>query len=148
MGLVERLTLGSTAGIDASVFVYHLEEHPVYIGLTNEILGAVESGRFRAVTSSLTLLETATRPYRLDQAWVARKYEALLANFPNLRIQAIDRDVARRAAQLRARFGLHPADALQAAACLWAGAEAIITNNRALECLQELCKVILLDDCL
>jgi hypothetical protein len=33
---------------------------------------------------------------------IAVKYEALIVNFPNLTLANIDRDVARRAAQLKA----------------------------------------------
>lgn len=58
----------------------------------------------------------------------------------------VDRDVARRAAALRARYRVRPADALQAAAALTHDATALLTNGRCLAWLHPLLDVILLDD--
>ena len=58
----------------------------------------------------------------------------------------VTRDVARGAAQLRARLGVRPADALQAASALLGGATAFVTNDRALARLAPLLDVIVPDD--
>ena len=55
-------------------------------------------------------------------------------------------EVARRAAQLRARYRLRPADALQAATALVYGATAFVTNDRQLMRLASLLDVVVLDD--
>jgi predicted nucleic acid-binding protein len=148
MGVIDRLHGRKTIGIDSAIFIYHLEAHPAYAPLTRELLAAVEDGRLTAFTSSLALMQILDRPYRMERPETARKYEALLANFPNLTILDIDREAARRAAQLRARFHLRPADALQAAAGLTHGMQAFITNNCAFTRLGSLCDVVLLEDCL
>jgi hypothetical protein len=44
---------------------------------------------------------------------VAREYEAVLVNFPNLSFAHVDRDVTHMAAKLRADFNVSPADALK-----------------------------------
>ncbi len=80
----------------------------------------------------ITLMELTVRPWQIGRADVARKYEALLVNFPNLTIVDIDRQVARHAAELRAGYRLHPADAIQVAACLIHGAQTFVTNDRRL----------------
>jgi predicted nucleic acid-binding protein len=70
----------------------------------------------------------------------------LLIHFPHLVLVDVTRDVARRAAQLRAHYRLRPAGALQVAAALDHGATAFVTNDRALARLNELLDVIVLEN--
>jgi predicted nucleic acid-binding protein len=77
---------------------------------------------------------------------VARQYETLLVNFPNLEVVDVTRTAARRAARLRARFRLRPADGLQVAAGLVSGASAFVTNDSSLRLLQEVIDVVVVDD--
>jgi len=144
--LAEKLANYPVIGLDTAVFIYHLETHPVFSLLTQEILSGVEQGSWNAVTSTVTLMEINVHPFQLNRTDIARKYEVLLVNFPNLTIVDIDRDIARRAAQLRAEFHIHPADALQMAASLVHKAGAFVTNDRQLERLSSLIDIIILDD--
>jgi predicted nucleic acid-binding protein len=136
----------SLVGIDTPIFIYHLEEHPTYLTLTQELLSLIEVGVKQGVTSTITLMEITVRPFQLGRPDAAAHYEALLANFPNLALAEINRDVARRAAQLRALHNLRPADALQVAACQVHGAQVFVTNDRRLAQLKPLIEVIVLDD--
>ena len=77
---------------------------------------------------------------------MAREYEVLLVHFPHLTLADVTRDVARRAAQLRAHYRLRPADALQVATALVHGATAFVTNNRRLRRLTPVLDIIILDD--
>jgi len=86
------------------------------------------------------------RPWQLAQAQVARQYEILLINFPNLTLYDVNRDIARKAAQLRANDKLRPADALQVATALVYGATAFITNDKQLKRLATCLAIIVLDD--
>jgi predicted nucleic acid-binding protein len=132
-------------GLDTSVFVYHLEAHPRYQPLTQELLAGVQDGRQTAVTSVITVMELTVRPWQLERPAVAREYEALLVHFPNLALVDVSRDVARRAAQLRARYNVRPADALQAATALLNGATGFVTNDRKLARLGPELDVIILE---
>ncbi|MEW6287447.1 MAG: PIN domain-containing protein [Chloroflexota bacterium] len=144
--LIQRLAKTGVIGIDTPVFIYHLEAHPQYFPLTLEILSNMEKGKWTGVTSAITLMEINVHPWRLGREDIARKYETLLVNFPHLSIVSVDRDVARIASQLRARFGVHPPDALQVAATLMAGARLFLTNDQRLSNLQSLIDVVVLDD--
>jgi predicted nucleic acid-binding protein len=144
--LTERLSSFPVVGLDTSIFIYHFENNPVYWLFTREILSGVESGERKGVTSTITLMEIIVRPLALDEIAVARKYEALLANFPNLDIVDLDRDVIRQAARLRAEYRLRPPDALQVSASLLHGAGEFITNDGRLKRLQNKLEVIVLDD--
>ena len=146
MDITSRLVRHTVIGLDTAVFIYHLEAHPRYLPLTQELLTGVQTGRWSAVTSTITLMELTIRPWQLDRPAVAREYEVLLAHFPHLMLADVTRDVARRAAQLRARYRLRPADALQAATALVYGATAFVTNDRQLMRLASLLDVVVLDD--
>ena len=91
-------------------------------------------------------MELTVHPWQLDQPAVAREYEALLAHFPHLTLADVTRDVARRAAQLRACYRLRPADALQVATALVHGATAFVSNDQGLARLAPLLDIIILDD--
>ena len=142
----DRLTPFPIVGLDTAVFIYHFEENSKYLPLTLELFSSIEAGERVGVTSTITLLEILVRPLALNRPDVARKYELLLANFPNLKIVDLDRDVIRLAARLRAEFRLRSPDALQAGAALTQEAGAFITNDRRLERLQDKFDVIVLED--
>jgi predicted nucleic acid-binding protein len=144
--LVQKLIRLNTVGIDTSVFIYHLEANETYSALAQKSFSSLEGGKWKGITSMITLMEISVHPWRVGREDVARKYETLLMNFPNLEIVDIDRDVARLAAQLRARYDVRPPDALQVAACLAMGANGFMTNDRRLSVLQSLTEILVLDD--
>lgn len=144
--LTEKLKSLSVIGLDTAIFIYHFEEHPIYLPLTHELLSGIEVGEWGGVTSTITLMEIIIKPLALGRQDIARKYESLLINFPNLAIVDLDRDVIRQAARLRAEYRIRPPDALQASVSLLHGADVFITNDRLLERLQERLDVIILDD--
>jgi len=144
--LAERLRSFSIVGLDTAIFIYHFEKNPIYLPLTRELFSGIEMGERTGVTSTITLMEIIVKPLTLGQINVARKYEAMLVNFPNLDIIDLDRDVIRQAARLRAEYRIRPPDALQAGASLLYGAEVFITNDRLLERLRDKLDVIIMDD--
>lgn len=144
--LSDKLIQSGTVGLDTSVFIYHFEAHPRYSALAQESLRGMEKGIWAGVTSTITLMEINVRPWQLENSEIARKYEALLVNFPNLTILDVDRDIARLAAQLRARFKLRPPDALQVGTALYGGAKAFLTNDKRLSTLRNLLDILILDD--
>ncbi len=144
--LREQLARHAVIGLDTAIFIYHLEAHPRYLPLTQELLAGIEAGRQTAVTSTITVMELTVRPWQLGRPAVAREYEALLVHFPHLTLADVTRDVARRAAQLRAHYRLRPADALQVATALVHQATAFVTNDRGLARLVPLLDIIILDD--
>ena len=144
--LSQRLGSFSKVGLDTSVFIYHFEKHPIYSPLTQELLSDIEKGVRKGITSTITLMEIIVKPLSLGKNDIARKYEALLMNFPNLEVVDPDQDVIRQAARLRAEYRLRPPDALQVSACLLGGAEAFITNDHQLDRLKEKMDIVILDD--
>lgn len=144
-GIADVLREHSVVGLDTAIFIYHLEATSRRAALAGSVLTGLANGAFRGVTSVLTLMELAVKPLQLGRPDVADEYEVLLSNYPNLTIVPLDRAVARGAADLRATYRLRPADALQVSACLRAGANAFLTNDRDLRRISE-APVLLLDD--
>jgi predicted nucleic acid-binding protein len=144
--LSKRLTRAKIVGLDTPIFIYFLENNERYGELAQISINGIEKGRWAGVTSTITLMEITVRPWQLGREAAAREYEAVLVHFPNLSIVDVDRNVARAAAQLRAKYNVSPPDALQVAASLNYGAQAFLTNDKRLSKLQELIDVIVLDD--
>lgn len=143
--LTRRLSGHKVLGIDTPVFIYAFEDSPRFGAAALAALERVESGTVAGVTSVLTLLELSVRPLRLGRPDVADDYEVLISQFPNLSVEVIGLEAARKAAELRAAHGLSPADALQVGTCLCAGATAFLTNDLRLKRLPEI-EVIGLED--
>jgi len=144
--LTDRLSTAQLIGLDTSIFIYHLEAHTTYSPLTGEIFTGIETGQWSAATSIISMMELTVHPWKLNRQDVARRYEALLVHFPSLSLHDVDRDIARGAAQLRARFNIRPADALQAATCMVHSASPFITNDSRLSRLQSILDVLILED--
>jgi predicted nucleic acid-binding protein len=133
-------------GLDTSIFIYHLEAHPKYLPLTQLILRQIQAGHCTGVASTVAIMELTVQPWRLNRADIARQYEVLLANFPHLQLMDVTREVARRAAHLRARHNLRPADALQVATAMVNGATLWISNDKKLKRVEPEIEVIILDE--
>jgi predicted nucleic acid-binding protein len=144
--LSKRLARAKVIGLDTPIFIYFLENNERYGELAKITLNGIEKRKWEGVTSTITLMEITVRPWQLGREAAAREYEAVLVHFPNLSIADVDRNVARAAAQLRAKYNVSPPDALQVAASLSFGAKAFLTNDRRLSRLQELIDVLVLDD--
>ena len=144
--LGRQLAKHTRLALDSSLFIYHFEANPTYLPLTTVVLSAITDGRCQGVISSVTIMELTVHPWRQNRGDVARQYELLLANFPNLIIVDVNRDVARRAAQLRALYNLRPADALLVATGLVSGATAWASNDTQLRRLASEIEIFILDD--
>lgn len=131
MGLTDDLGPGPL-GLDTAIFVYYIEEHPRYLSLVEPVFEGIDRGRWRAVTSGVTLLETLVVPYRIGDDALADRYEALLTRSRGLTLVDLDHPLLRATARLRASVGVRTPDALQLAAALAARCTAYLTNDRAL----------------
>lgn len=142
----KRLAKAKLIGLDTSIFIYFLEEHKKYKELAQTTINGIEKGKWQGVTSTITLMEITVRPWQVGRESIAREYEAVLVHFPNLSIVDVDRNVARIAAQLRAKYNIPSPDALQVGASLNFGAKVFLTNDKKLSKLEELIDIIVLDD--
>jgi uncharacterized protein len=120
-------------GLDTSIFIYHLEDHPRYSLLTEIIFSALEKGINKGVTSYLTLMEILAKPKREALLQVGRDFEYYLTTFPNLTFYEMGLDVARKASDMRSADRIKAPDAIQLATAILYGATAFFTNDKILE---------------
>ncbi len=120
-------------GLDSSIFIYHLEDHPRYSPLTEIIFNALEKGANKGITSYLTLMEILVKPKAEGLINVVRDYEYYLATFPNLTFYEMGLEVAQKASDLRAEEGIKAPDAIQLATTMLHGATGFLTNDKVFE---------------
>ena len=130
-------------GIDTVAFIYHLEENQRYLPFTNVLFEMVENGVIKGVTSVVTMMEILVKPKQEKNEQAIEEYKFTLQTFPNLKIKPIDFDVAEKAAELRAVYGVKPPNALQIAASLDEGAKAFVTNDEKLKQVEEIEVVVM-----
>jgi predicted nucleic acid-binding protein len=128
LGLLSDLGEGPIA-VDSSIFIYFIEEHPVYLPLVEPLFAAIDAGALEAVTSSLTLLEVLVVPFRFANAALIARYETLLTKSRGLRLIDLDREFLRFVAQVRASTRAKVPDAMQLAAAMPAGCPVFLTND-------------------
>ena len=131
--LQDLLKNHSVIGLDTSIFIYHLEDHPRYSPLTEVIFNALEKGINKGVTSYLTLMEILVKPKTEGLPQVARDYEYYLTTFPNLTFYEMGLDVARKASDLRSADRIKAPDAIEIATAILYEATAFLTNDKIFE---------------
>ena len=131
--LQDLLKNHSVIGVDTSLFIYHLEDHPRYAPLSEIVFTALEKGSHEGITSYLTLMEILIKPKTEGLPQVARDYEYYLTTFPNLTFYEMGLDVARKASDLRATERIKTPDAIQLATAILYGATAFLTNDKIFE---------------
>ena len=134
-------------GIDTVAFIYHFEENDIYLPFTDILFRMIEEGEIMGVSSIITLMEILVKPKREGNDEAAEEYKFILQTFPNLEIKPIDAEVAERAAEIRARYGVRPPDALQVAASIIGNAEAFITNDKELKRIKDI-EIIIMKEAL
>jgi predicted nucleic acid-binding protein len=142
---LEYLRRHTVVGLDTSLFIYHLEDHPRYGVITADLFSEMEKGGFKGMTSFLTLMEILVKPKADGKPEVVQDYEFVLTTFPNLSFVPLGLEVTRRAADLRAAYRLRAPDSIQVASALVQRATALLTNDKKLKVVNEL-DVSLLDD--
>ena len=131
--------------IDTAIWIYHLEGHTRFGSVAANVIENLEAGKFRGVSSELTLLELTVKPLQLARRDVADEYELLLDHFPNLELAPVTREILLLAAELRARHRLRNPDAIQVATAIQWGATLAITNDDAWRTLPVIETIVLSD---
>src|SRR5262249_14380943 len=104
--------------MDTSPFIYLVEKHPHYEARVVAIFGQVSKGHIQVVTSTLTLTEVLTMPFIKNQLQFVREYREMLLNTQSILSVEVDKVIAERAAELRAKYGFKTPDALHVATAL------------------------------
>jgi len=146
VALMKSIIAGKAVAFDTAPLIYYLEEHPDYLGLTDELFEAIDRREVRGLTSVLTLLEVMVKPLREGRDAIANSYRQILNNAANLSLYEMNEAVGVRAARLRAKYSwLRTPDAIQLATALEHGADIIVTSDERWKRISELTVLVLKD---
>lgn len=117
--------------LDPAVLARHLRGGGPLAGVTAELFRLHRDGGPALQTSMFSVFQLMTEPYRRDEPDLAEKATTYLSAGP-VDLVPVTEDVARRAAEVRARLGFGPGRCLQIATALETGAERYLTESSSL----------------
>jgi predicted nucleic acid-binding protein len=132
MGVIEVIS-GRRLFVDTAPFIYLIEKSPDYLHVVEPIFRAADAGDVRLFSSSLTLLEVLVKPLRLKRHDIVVQYEHILTSSSSIRMQSLDVSIARRSAEIRAKYNFKTPDSIQLATALSLSADLFITNDKQLK---------------
>ncbi|MDO8750016.1 MAG: PIN domain-containing protein [Dehalococcoidia bacterium] len=124
-----RLSSLQRFGFDTNALIYALEGTVPYASMVAEVLAMMRKGEALGVISTVVELELLVKPFRERDQIALDQVTLMLDDTPNLFIRSLDRSIARRAADMRARTGLSIPDSVIAATALEERCDAIIGND-------------------
>ena len=131
MGLIEKLE-NKKVFLDTAPLIYFIEPSSKF---QNELLKAFELnnyGKLLFQTFVLTLLEVLVQPIKLGRKDLVDQYSQILMNSSHIEIFNIDIGVAKKAAELRAKYCIKTPDSIQIATGIIHGSEVFLTNDKDL----------------
>lgn len=144
MKLAEALQGVQKICIETAPLIYFIEKHPKYFERMRSIMAGIDAGTQIGVASVVTLTEVLTQPIKTSKRDIERAYRDILLHSQNFLLLPVDAPVALRAAELRAQYNLKTPDALQIAVAIEAECDAFLTNDLALQRVQEI-RILVLD---
>ena len=114
---------------DSNALIYFLEDREPYATFVAQAITIVESGRALGFISTVVEMEMLVKPIQQRDDDAHDRAETFLRTRPNLSVRSVDRVIARRAANVRARTRLRPMDAIIVATGLEERCDAIIGND-------------------
>jgi predicted nucleic acid-binding protein len=142
-GTLIDLIRGQKVHIDSAIFIYYFEKDAQRATLLKELFESVRTGRLKALTSHLTLLEVLVKPIQLKRFDLVRQYVIFLSRSRNFVLQPCEEHVAQKAARIRADHGFRTPDAIQLATAVIHRAESFVTNDHRLRAFGELNIVVI-----
>ena len=128
--LEQAIPTGATILLDTSAILAYLSgAEPTSAAAAVILDRMVATGRNPAILSAVTVTATLVRPIRSGSEQAVHLVEAFLEHFPNLRVEPVTIDIARRAAGIRASTAAPTPDALILATGEVVGAAITIGND-------------------
>ena len=131
--------------IDTAPFIYFLENNPQYHKCVTLFFERCCEQEIELLTSAITIEEYCVYPYRTDNTELIAKFHSFLEDM-EIDIVPIDKEIARKAAEIRAKYRDFKAmDALQLAAATMTGCKLFLTNDKQLRQYSDV-KCVVLDE--
>lgn len=117
--------------LDPSVLARHLRGERPHAELTRVLFQALEDGGPPAQTSTFSVFQLMVEPYRQGADELVRQAASYLSA-SSVELVPVTEEVARRAAEVRARLGSGPGRSMQIASALLGGADCYLTDSSSL----------------
>ncbi len=144
MGLIQKLR-DKKVFLDTAPLIYYIEENKQYSPILNKLFSDNSKGEFQFQTSVITLLEVLVLPIRMNEIQLVEQYQSILCNSPSITIFDLNIEIAKKAAEFRAKYGLKTPDSIQLATSAFASADYFLTNDIRLKAVKEI-KILVLDE--
>ena len=129
--------------LDTSPIVYYLESNGLYYPKMKNFWKAYGNSEF--ITSVVTVTEYLTYPYQQNNMKLIHAFKAFVDGM-DIEIKSIDKEIAERAAQIRAEYKFFKTmDSLQLATACLSGCDMFLTNDKQLKQFKEI-KCITVDE--
>ncbi len=116
---------------DSAIIIYFLDHTGTFQARAVAALAPIAAAGDELVLTDLTRLEYRVGPLRRGDARALAEYDRFAAQ-PGVRTVPLTCGVYDRAAELRARYGFKPPDALHLAAAIVHGCDRFLTNDTRL----------------
>lgn len=114
---------------DSNALIYFLEDRQPYVNYVAQAVSLMDSGQAIGVISTIAEMELLVKPMREQNTVSLGRIEIFLQQQHNLNVRSVDRIVAQRATEVRARTRLAPLDSIIVATALEEQCEVIIGND-------------------
>jgi predicted nucleic acid-binding protein len=145
MKIAEAFQNVNSLFVETAPLIYFVERNSTYLARMRPIIQMIDEGTIAGLSSVVTLLEVLTQPIKTGDRVIEEAYRDILLSSRNFTLIPINVPVAERASELRARYNLKTPDAIQIAAALYSGCNAVLTNDQGLRRVQEI-TILILDD--
>jgi predicted nucleic acid-binding protein len=137
MKLPKRLAGRKGVVLDTMIFIYLFEDSPQF-GLVSEfVLEQGRLGKFESIVTPITAAEVMVKPLQNKRYDLADRYRLALRSMQNVVPVAISFETGLLAGSLRAKYGLPLPDMIQVACAMQSKTPTLITNDKAMEQIEE-----------
>ncbi len=130
--------MGQIIAYDVSVFIYVFEDNKEFYESSKKALTPLLAGNAKGIFSSIGLIELLTGPKKRNRGDLAFEYKQKIWDFPNLMLKNLNLNIIDLSSDLRAKYGLHTADAVHIATAIDSGATKFYTNDKKLKAVKEI----------
>jgi len=116
--------------LDTAPVIYFVEHNLQYFSLVAPIFNWIDEGRFRVITTPVTLAECLIYPIQHGNIQLQQNFIDIITQRWCIPITP---QIGQEAARLRAQFNLSLTDAFQIAAALSTSCESFLTNDSKLK---------------
>lgn len=142
MELIDKFR-GKLIGVDASIFIYFIEENPNYLELLKGFFKKNKEGEIKIVTSTITLLELLVQPLKQSRNDLIEKYKKIFEESENIELIDLSPEISEISAKIRAKKGIRTPDAVHIGTSIYCNADFFLTNDKRLKSVEDISIVIL-----